>query len=486
MFFPCCCTRCQRTLRILSIHEGKNLRCPGCDATIVAAASAEASRKGSKAPAVVGKSPAAARSRLLLWILLAPAALAVLGYGLTRASPLRSALGSSPSANAVAPVPAAMPGHPSYLALNKPNSLGRLSPEAEALLKSQMQGDSSRSVYRDLQPAAQLGDLLAATVCERPDGDRSALVTTASGCLKEFSYPDFHLRTVYQLQGTGYRTVADGRRGTLWVAACEPADLHANRHGDQPRGRADLHCYDIPRRGEDGHALSPLRPRRVLPLASDVLELLISPDNTALFCLARGNQGVHLQRIDAERQAVHRRISLPRAIRTLCLSPDGKTLYAAGGGGVLVLDPVTLQTRRRVPVKIDVRALAADNEACLYLAEQGQWTQLTRLDLRGERPDLQQWASRLHGRLYIKLASDQHRLYVGTSSAITDQIDSLLVRGHHWETPLVLGVAVSGSGGRVRGEIFLTPDGRFLVNRWGTVYRLAQADSSANTRLVSR
>ena len=99
-----------------------------------------------------------------------------------------------------------------------------------------------------------------------------------------FSYPDFQLRATYRLERTGYRAIVDARRGVLWMAACEPANLRANRHGDQPLGRADLHVYSIPSStAKQTAATTPLRPRRLLPLARDVLELRISPDDNALF-----------------------------------------------------------------------------------------------------------------------------------------------------------------------------------------------------------
>ena len=261
------------------------------------------------------------------------------------------------------------------------------------------------------------------------------------------------------------------------MAACAAADLHANRHGDQPLGRADLHVYDIPRSSANGTtATTPLYPRRVLPLASDVLEMLISPNQDALFYLAQDDKGVRLGRIDTERQAVDALVPLPKAIRTFCLTPDGKTLYAAGNGIVLAFDPATLHMRRRVEVKADVRSVAADNDQRVYLAEQGQWTQLSRLDLRGGQPVLVRWTSRMHGRIYLKLSPDQCRLYAGASSLISEHIDSLLLRGHPWEAPPVVGIAVSQSGAPVRGEFFLTPDGRFLINRWGSVFRLAKGE----------
>ncbi|MGH7173440.1 MAG: hypothetical protein ACRELG_24420 [Gemmataceae bacterium] len=528
MFICCCCVRCQRPLRVLASYEGKKLRCPGCDAAVVVSAipaivRTVASPEMQAERAWATQSPPIAGRLVLPWVLLAPAALALLpwmwagqgvlwavlgvvlgslclllgqhgrwpvsvrvgaslslallGHGLTLASPLRSAPEMAMPNSAPPYALVSLPPSPLFSSSRQTaRSSASAAEKANDLSMEQIKYRASLLLAgTDLQPAALLGNLLAASVYPRPNGNSIVLVTTADSGLKEFSYPDFQLRATYRLERTGYRAVVDARRGVLWMAACAAANLRANRHGDQPLGRADLHVYDIPPSTAKQTAVTTfLHPRRVLPLASDVLELLISPDDNALFYLAQDDEGVRLGRIDAERQDVDCQVPLPKTIRTLCLTPDGETLYAAGAGSVIALDPATLRTRRRVEVKADVRSVAADNNACLYLAEQGQWTRLSCLDLRGEQPALLRWTSRMHGRIYLKMAPNQYRLYVGTSSPISDHIDSLLLRGHPWRTPPIIGMAVSGPQTPVQGEFFLTRDGRFLINRWGTVFRLAQ------------
>ncbi|HTU19668.1 MAG TPA: hypothetical protein VMG10_16525 [Gemmataceae bacterium] len=523
MFICCYCTRCQCPLRVLARYEGKRLRCPGCAAAVVVSADGEAASPAKRAePARVAQSPPAGGRPVLPWLLLTPTALALvpwmwagqgvlwavlgvalgglclllgqrsrwpvslrvaaslslalLGHGLTLASPLRSApemaLPEKDPLHAFSSLPPAQP----LIAPLPSGEVSTPSVQRNMLVMDRLrQPPSLRLVCPDLQPAALLGSLLAVSVYARPHGNSIVLITTADGGLKEFSYPHFEPGATYRLQRTAYRAVVDGRRGLLWTAACEPANLRVNCHGDQPLGRADLHVYDIPLSAASGTAATTsLHPRRVLHLAGDVRELLISPNQDALFYLAQDDEGVQLGRIDAERHRVTFRISLPNTIRTLCLTADGKTLYAAGDGSVLALDPTTLHTRKHVDVKIHVRSVAADNDGRVYLAEQGQWTRLTCLDLRGEQPTLLQWTSRMHGRVYLKMAPDQFRLYVGTSSLISDHIDSLLLRDHPWQTPPVTGMAVSGPQTPVQGEFFLTPDGCFLINRWGAAFRLAQ------------
>jgi hypothetical protein len=130
--------------------------------------------------------------------------------------------------------------------------------------------------------------------------------------------------------------------------------------------------------------------------------------------------------------------------------------------------------RQRVELDGDAYTLAADCEGRVYVGTQGQWTKITRLDLRQASPSSTQWPAKLHGRIYLKLAPDQYRLYVGTSSVVSNRLDARLLRGHSWDSPPQVGMAVSDSHGLVRGEFFLTPDGQFLLNRWGKVLRLVQ------------
>lgn len=530
-----CCTRCLRPLRTLGCHQGKTFRCPGCTAVVVVPAIAnrqiceeppspvaEQARGGK---ATQGVEPLPARP-LLPWVLLAPAALtvavwmwtghgvvwaglgvtlgglcllwgqrghwpmsvrvgvslslALLGHGLTLASPLRSAPERS-TPNLASPPPLRMPLADGRFSPGEASSLttSSRSADAEARMLRGLQRDAlRRPPVPDLQPIARLGDLLAVAVAPQPSDEGDAFVATEDGSLKEFSYPNFRLRRVYRLEQPAYRTVLDERRRLLWTAACAPANLRFNRHGDRPLGRADLHVYSLPRSADNRATLTTdLHPRLILPVSGDVLELLISPDQQALFYLAQTDDGVRLGRIDAARQVVERHIRLSNDMRALCLTPDGQTLYAAGTGSVLVLDPATLRTLRSVPVKAAVYSVAADNDGGVYLAEQGQWTKLTHLDLRGTQPALRQWSSRLHGRIYVKMAPDQYRLYVGSSSVISDHLDSLLLRGHPWRTPLIMAMALSYPQTPVQGEFFLTTDGRFLINRWGTVYRLVQGEA---------
>jgi hypothetical protein len=340
----------------------------------------------------------------------------------------------------------------------------------------------------DLQWVADVGDLLALAV--NPDRAGWAFFATGSDCtLKQYSYPDFRLQATHLLDQPAYRAVAAGRHGTLWVAASDPQWLRVNRHGDRPSGHGDLHVYDVPMFQQNkGDTVVRLHPRHVVAVGGDVRELLSSSDGRWLFYLADTDCGTLLGRVDADWERLAGKLSLPKGTNALCLTPDGQTLYAAGTESVFAIDPVTLRVSRRVAVKAQTNSVAADNEGRVFLGSLGQWSDLTMLDLSGPKPVVRNWSANLHGRIYLRLASDQYRLYVGTSSAISDHLDSLLVRGHEWMPPPRVGFVEDVSRGPIRGEFFVTPDGEFLVNRWGKVFRLTHGKmvlrSSVSTPLT--
>lgn len=527
MFTAFCCARCRNPLRVRDCYQGQAVRCPVCAALLqvprVSAASDAAECREVRAIPNESAVPAGTGSirPVVPWLLLAPAALAlavplwagygvlwassgvglaalclllaqrggwplplrvgvslslaVLGHGLSVAGPLLETIETASLAPAAA-IPAAMPPHSTQQRSLEP-LFGSSATPPRLFVSSK-----NRQLPPDLRFAAHLGELLSLAVAPNATGGAVAFTTTADGSLKQFSYPDFEWRASYRLEQPAYRAVTDGR-GVLWLAASEPRALQIERYGDRPTGRGNIHLYDLPNpRREQAAADGVLHPRRILPFQATVLELLASADFRELFYLARNDQGIRVGRLDPEREIQVAESPLPDEIRAMCLTPDGRTLYAAGGTSVLVLDPRTLEVRRHLPVDADIYSIAADNEGCVYLGEQGQWTNVTRLDLSAPEPVLRSWYSRLHGRIHLKLAPNQERLYVGTSSVISTQVDVWLARGHLWSTPPHLGGDLADAHGPNRGELFLTPDGQFLVNRCGKVFRLAGYEGRASSR----
>jgi hypothetical protein len=335
----------------------------------------------------------------------------------------------------------------------------------------------------ELQSLLHVGELLALAVEARKTKEGSAFVATEQGQLKVFRYPPFNLRDTYTLEQPAYRLALAGQPDFLWAADCDPSDLQVNRHGDQPEGKGRLVVYDPPSTANVTRANAPLHPSRVLSVTGNFAELLVSPDHQALYYLVQHNDGASVGRIDAKQQREDGEVPVPSKTRALCLTADGKTLYAAGKSRVTVIEAATLKILRRQEVDADVYSVAADNQGHIFLAEQGQWTNLTCVDLSGPEPVFRSWNLLLHGRIYLKMAPDQYRLYVGSSSPITHHLNALLVGGNWLTSPPLVGMATATKDDPLEGEFFLTPDGRFLVNRWGHVFGLKQGDVPRSTFL---
>ncbi len=324
----------------------------------------------------------------------------------------------------------------------------------------------------DLTFRTHLGALLAVAV--DPEAG-AAFVTRADGSLDHYSYPDFRQLGKYRLEQPGYRAVLDGRCGRLFVAVSDPAALRTNRFGDRPVGRGDLHVYDVGdllARGEPrAPAATPLRPAAVVPLGGDVSRLLAAPDRDALYYLVHRPDGDRVGRLPTSSPADEVRWQADGAVTALALSPDGAALYAAGPGVVRVLDPGTLEVRRSVAIEPTAFDLAADNGGRLFVTEVGQWTSITVVDSR-QGETIGHWNPRMHGRIYLQVTPDATRLYLGTSAPISNSLHCWLVQKPGGAMPPQFSHAGSDSTGPVRGEFFITPDGRHLVNRHGKVFQL--------------
>ena len=547
MFAAFCCARCGRSVRVLGCYRGKTVRCPGCAIRLVVPATLTAEQPAPSPPDPFGRpkvhtapanldvstpptTPCQRQVRwawtlaLLLPALLAfglplwfgygmlwpglgvglaavcllvgqwgrwppaarvslPFCLALLGHGLA----LHSWLLSSASPLLVASSTADSPGPPNPAARPIRGGSASLSPIFPMMARPSLGPISPSGIGvapgPEFQTIGNIGPLLAATFGPNEAGKGSAFVTKADGLLKRFSYPEFQPQATYRLDRPAYRAVQDERRGRLWAAVSAPAALRVSRRGDRPGGRGDLHVYDVPHLPDKSPTQAALRPRRVLALDGNVTELLADPDRSRLYYLARTHRGVHLGRIDADKEELDAELALPPETHALCLTPDGKTLYAGGGGVVSVIDSATLRVRRSLDLDGDIWSVAADNAGRVYVARQGQWTDVTLLDLSAPQPAVHRWSATLHGRVYLKLGTDQSRLYASSSSLLSNLLEVLLVQRLDRIPPPQVGVVPSNDRRLVGGEFFLSPDGQILVSCRGHVFRLA---SGANLNPNSR
>jgi hypothetical protein len=115
--------------------------------------------------------------------------------------------------------------------------------------------------------------------------------------------------------------------------------------------------------------------------------------------------------------------------------------------------------------------IVADAHGRAFIAENFQGGLVTVVD-GGKGEALGRWRAPLPGRAYLCLSPDQRCLYLGSSGVAGNVVYALDIAGDRAVRPAVVGKAASTPEAPVRGENFVTPDGQFLINRTGTVFRI--------------
>jgi WD40 repeat protein/mono/diheme cytochrome c family protein len=218
-----------------------------------------------------------------------------------------------------------------------------------------------------------------------------------------------------------------------------------------------------------------LRPTATLAVNGTVGNLTLSPNGKWLFYLNRAD-GTLVQ-ADAAKLRATRTHKLPDGAETFALSPNGKALYTVAptpDGKALfeVIDPVELTVRRTFTVAANPYDLAAADGRLYLTTASGGWADVTVIDSKAGTVSAR-WGG-VWSRSFVRLSADRSRLYLGSQGIQPGKIDSLPLPSQPGDTPTVSGPAPSADA-PVGGEFLLTPDGRYLLAKTGTVLRLAAA-----------
>jgi WD40 repeat protein len=332
----------------------------------------------------------------------------------------------------------------------------------------------------DLQPASKIEPFLSAVV--DPQAGR-ALTLGWDRFLRVYSYPSFQLERTYWLGAKAYGAVLDRPRGLLYAAVCDAPALECkydNWRGTLTTGPADLHVYDVKKllAGEKLPDYS-LRPAAVVPLKASLARLLSSPDDRWIYYLTvGGKEPARLGRIDTATRARDPELKVEHSAGELCLSLDGKTLYAGRGSGdpqgktgaIDVFDAATMKRLRNIEAPFAPAQIAAGENGRLFLScgdeslaildtSEGRATVHTRFD----------WP-RCQG--YLRIGSASGRLY--SVQPIMQSIEAYVFnRDLPSGRPQPEEKLGDKGDGSLLSEAFVTPDGKYLLCKAGGVVRLA-------------
>jgi hypothetical protein len=220
-----------------------------------------------------------------------------------------------------------------------------------------------------------------------------------------------------------------------------------------------------------------------------VASLLLSPDGRWLYYLdATAGKVV---RVNTTTVKPDRESRLSPGTDRLLLSPDGRTLCAVAGsepgadGPVLqVLHPTTLERAKAIKLEKEPGDVALTDTGLALIAGTGrEWSEVRVLDLdRGAV--VASWGGVRAGSL-LGLAADQKRLYVSSQGLTPGRVEALVLPAKPEDRPATYRAPDAGRA-PLGGPFVLTPDGKFLLCRNGTVLQLAdgqEADLKYHTSL---
>lgn len=352
----------------------------------------------------------------------------------------------------------------------------------------------------DLRPIAKLP--LTHRLLSDPDSGGGAVCPTSGAAffaltqsgseerLLRYRYPSFAPDGEYKLPRGVYAMVPDDRRNRLYFTAGQYVQRSV------PPGKdTELVRFDV------GAAPGAGKTERVEGWASAkftgrLSQLAVAPDGRFVYALHTGQKDeVELVRVDAQEMAAAGWLQLAPGTRSLCLSPDGKTLYAGVDGGgvpgtpdrkcrVQEIDGATLKERRSFVVRGRPEVLVCGAGGALFLPGTGCLTCVT--PTAPGPPAPRPIADIERGRSLLP-TPDGKRLYVTGEHAFPYSIDAEEAARHGRLVIAPKGMAenlgaMSGRLSTTEYDVFhepfsapgsISPDGKCLLLNSGHVFWLA-------------
>ncbi|HZY90037.1 MAG TPA: WD40 repeat domain-containing protein, partial [Gemmataceae bacterium] len=227
-------------------------------------------------------------------------------------------------------------------------------------------------------------------------------------------------------------------------------------------------------------AAKELRPVAVIPVGGTVGSLHLSPDRRSLYYFNRTD--ATLGQADARAGRLLRTLRLNERTVAVSLSHDGKLLVAVAPGrsdkalsAIQVIDPSKLELKASFAVGVSAYDVAAGDKGLVFVSGgRGEWAEVSVIDV-GKQAVVGRWGG-VWARSFLQLTPDGRRLYHSSQGVTPGTLERFDVPAQPEDKP----VATRAAAGRhaLGGEFVLSPDGRFLLCKTGTVLRLsAERDS---------
>jgi WD40 repeat protein len=232
-----------------------------------------------------------------------------------------------------------------------------------------------------------------------------------------------------------------------------------------------------------------IKPAAVIPVGGTVVGMHLSADRRWLFYLNL-TEG-KIAKVDAQTGRLEKSLRLAEGTDTLCRTPDARTLVATGPVAdqppqtlIQIIDPGQLALRKSFTVPAAAYDVAVSDFGRVFLSGAGgDWTDISVIDT-ARQAFIGRWGG-VWTRSFLRLSTDQRRLYVSSQGVTPGTLEAFVVPGKGDELPVNYKAAVSAPH-PLGGDFVLSPDGRYLLFRNGTVLRLAasrEADMQFHARV---
>jgi WD40 repeat protein/mono/diheme cytochrome c family protein len=232
---------------------------------------------------------------------------------------------------------------------------------------------------------------------------------------------------------------------------------------------------DPPAAVETPRTKGELRPSAVISVGGTIAGMHLSPDRRWLFYLNLTAGAVG--KVDAQTARRVKVLRLAEGTETLSLTPGGKTLVATapaadkqGHSLIQVIDPAKLELRKSFAVPVAVYDAAAGDGGVVFVSgAAGDWTDIAAVDWN-KQAVVARWGG-VWTRSLLQLSRDQRRLYYSSQGVTPGKLEALVLPVKFDEQPVTYKASLPPQQ-PLGGDFVLSPDGRFLLCKTGTVVRL--------------